>query len=185
MQNLLLVILVFVLENVVLILETIVSVSNGQDCLVIDAAVPLTQGSLAVNDNLLRHFVAIVVLARLARSDGAVVEQLQKHLAKRGTEGNALAVLLDGVKLVVEGLLQLLTRNVGQLGLGDKRLGLRADKLLLQNQDAGRLRVLVLKNGNLVRDLLLAVARGYDGRFNVSDWNGVSKRNLKKKNSRT
>jgi hypothetical protein len=42
------------------------------------------------------------------------------------------------------------------LGLSDEGLGLGTDKLLLENNDLGRVGLLVLELSNLVGDLLLA-----------------------------
>ena len=77
-------------------------------------------------------------------------------LAEAGDDGELLAVLAEGVELVGEGGLQLLTGDVAELGFGDEGLGLRADKLLLEDDDLGAIRLLVLELGNLVGDLLLA-----------------------------
>lgn len=42
------------------------------------------------------------------------------------------------------------------MSLGDKRLGFRTNKLLLQNDDARAVRLLVFELGDLISDLLLA-----------------------------
>lgn len=77
-------------------------------------------------------------------------------LAVASNEGDLLAVLTKGVKLVLEGGLQLLTGDVGQLGLRDEGLGLGANQLLLEDDDARGVGVLVLELSNFVGDLLLA-----------------------------
>lgn len=77
-------------------------------------------------------------------------------LAVAGNDGDLLGVLADGVELVREGSLELLAGDVAELGLGDERLGLGADELLLEDDDLGRVGLLVLELGNLVGDLLLA-----------------------------
>lgn len=77
-------------------------------------------------------------------------------LSVAGDDGELLAVLAHGVKLVGEGGLELLAGDVGQLGLGDEGLGLSADKLLLEDYNLGGVGLLVLQLGNLVGDLLLA-----------------------------
>ena len=76
-------------------------------------------------------------------------------LAVAGDDGQLLAVLADGVELVVEAGLELLARDVGQLRLGHERLGLGPHQLLLQHHDARRVGLLVLELRDLVRDLLL------------------------------
>jgi hypothetical protein len=65
-------------------------------------------------------------------------------------------VLAHGIELVGESCLELLTCDVRQLGFGDKRLGLSADKFLLENDDLGGIGLLVLQLRDLVGDLLLA-----------------------------
>ena len=104
----------------------------------------------------LAGLVAVVGSAGLARGDGGVVNQLQEVLAVAGDDGHLLRVLTESIKLVVEGSLQLLTSNVGKLGLCDQRLGLGADKLLLEDDNLGRVGLLVLELSDLVSDLLLA-----------------------------
>ena len=77
-------------------------------------------------------------------------------LAVAGDDGDLLTVLPQGIELVLEGRLDLLARNVGQLRLCDQRLGLGPDELLLKDNDARRVGVLVLELGDLISDLLLA-----------------------------
>ena len=77
-------------------------------------------------------------------------------LAEAGDDGNLLAVLAEGVELVLEGGLDFFARDVGELGFGDEGLGFGADEFLLEDDDARGLRVLVLQLGDLVGDLLLA-----------------------------
>jgi hypothetical protein len=77
-------------------------------------------------------------------------------LAVAGDDGDLLAVFAKSVELVLEGSLDLLAGDVGELGFGDQRLCLGADELLLKNDDARGLRVFVLELSDLVGDLLLA-----------------------------
>ena len=77
-------------------------------------------------------------------------------LAVAGDDGHLLAVLTKSVELVGESSLQFLTGDVGELSLGDERLGLGTDKLLLENDDLGAVGLLVLELSNLVGYLLLA-----------------------------
>jgi hypothetical protein len=94
-------------------------------------------------------------------------------------------VLAHSIELVGEGGLELLAGDVGQLGLCDQGLGLGTDKLLLENDNLGRVGLLVLELCNLVGNLLLAcgelavfvdncitqltVTAGLDGGLNVAD----------------
>jgi hypothetical protein len=109
-------------------------------------------------------------------------------LAVSSNDGNLFAVLSKGVKLVRVGSLNLFASDVGQLCLGDERLGLGANQLLLENNNLGGIGLLVLELRNLVGDLLLAwrglvgvgrgqsfvgslltVAAGLDRSLNVTD----------------
>ena len=108
------------------------------------------------DDLRLGGLVAVVGLAGLAGGDGGVVDELEQVLSVAGDDGELLAVLAHGIELVGEGGLELFTGDVGQLGLGDERLGLGADKLLLEYNNLGGVGLLVLQLGDLVGDLLLA-----------------------------
>ena len=117
---------------------------------------PVGKSILAVLDDGLGGLVAVVGLASLTRGDRGVVDQLEKVLAVAGDDGHLLAVLAERIELVGEGGLQLLAGDVGELGLSDERLGLGADKLLLEDNDLGAVGLLVLELSDLVGDLLLA-----------------------------
>lgn len=117
---------------------------------------PVAESIFAILDDGLAGIVAVVCLAGLAGSHWGVVNQVQKVLAVPGDDGDLFAVLAQSVELILEGGLDLLTGDVGQLGLSDKGLGLGADKLLLQNDNSGRVGILVFQLGNLISDLLLA-----------------------------
>ena len=110
----------------------------------------------SLGDNIrLASLVAIVRGAGLAGSHRSVVNELQQVLAVASNNSELLAVLTKSIKLVCESGLQLLTGNVGKLGLGNEGLGLSTDELLLKNNNPGRVGLLVLELGNLVGDLLL------------------------------
>lgn len=108
-----------------------------------------------MNDSL-AGIISIVGLAGFAGSDRSVVDQVQEVLAVAGNESNLLAVLTESVELVLEGGLELLTGDVGQLGLRDEGFGLGTDQLLFEDNDARRVWLLVLELGDFVGDLLLA-----------------------------
>lgn len=105
-------------------------------------------------DDGLACFVAVVRGTSLARCDRRVVNQLQKVLSEPGDNGNLLAVLAQGVELVRVCSFYLLTGDIRQLCFGDEGFGFGADKLLFENDDLGRVRLLVFQLGNLVGDLL-------------------------------
>ena len=117
---------------------------------------PVAERVLTILDDGLAGVVAIVGLTGLTGGNGGIVDQLEQVLSVAGDDGNLLGVLAHGVELVLESSLDLLAGDVGQLGLGDQGLGFGADQLLLQDDDAGRVGVLVLELGDLVGDLLLA-----------------------------
>lgn len=77
-------------------------------------------------------------------------------LSVTSDDGELLAVLTESIELVGVCSLELLTSDVGKLGLSDKGLGLGTDKLLLKNNNLWGVWLLVLKLSNLIGDLLLA-----------------------------
>lgn len=104
----------------------------------------------------LASLVTIVSLTGLSGSDGSVVDKLEQVLSVAGNDGQLLAVLAHGIELVRESSLELLTGDVGELGLCDEGLGLSTYKLLLEDNNLGRVGLLVLQLSNLIGDLLLA-----------------------------
>jgi hypothetical protein len=131
---------------------------------------PVGQGVLAVLDDGLAGLVAVVGRAGLAGGDGRVVDQLEEVLAVAGDDGDLLAVLAQGIELVRVGGLDLLARDVGELGFGDEGLGLGADELLLEDDNLGGVGFFVLELGDLVRDLLLAWSECQHGGHGVWSW---------------
>jgi hypothetical protein len=117
---------------------------------------PVGESVFAVLDDSLGGFVAVVGLAGLAWGDWGIVDELKEVLSVTGNDSNLLTVLLEGVELVLKGGLQLLTGNVGKLGLSNKGFGFSADKFLLEDDNLWGVWLLVLKLSNLVGDLLLA-----------------------------
>lgn len=99
-------------------------------------------------------------MAGLTGGHGRVIDQVDQVLAIAGDDGDLFAVLAQCVELVLEGGLDLLAGDVGELRFGDQGLGFGADKLLLKDDNARRLRILVLELGDLVGDLLLACSGG-------------------------
>lgn len=117
---------------------------------------PVGQGIFAVLYDGLAGLVTVVGRPGLAGCDGGVVDQLEQVLAVAGDNGDLFAMLAQGVELVGVGGLDLLAGNVGQLGLSDERFGLGTDKFLLENDDLGRVGLLVFQVSDLVGDLLLS-----------------------------
>lgn len=130
---------------------------------------PVGESILAVLDDGLGSLVSIVGVAGLTRGDRGVVDELEQVLTEAGDNGHLLAVLTEGIELVGESSLQLLTGDVGELSLGDERLGLSTDELLLEDDNLRAVGLLVLELSNLVGDLLLACDDGVS-RVTVFYW---------------
>ncbi len=113
--------------------------------------------------------VTIVRIASFSWCDWGIINELQQVLSVASNDGNFLTMLTKSIKLVSKCCLELLTGNVGKLGLRDKRFGFSADEFLLEDDDAGAVGLLVLELRDLVRDLLLSVSAGLNGCFDVSD----------------
>ena len=109
-----------------------------------------------MSDVRLASLIAVISFTGLSWSHRGIINKLQKVLAEASNDGKLLAVLLKSVELISESCLELLTGNVGELGFCNEGFCLSTDKLLLENNDAGAVRLLVLKLSNLISDLLLA-----------------------------
>lgn len=117
------------------------------------AWLPRPQTLLCVVESLPCQLSVVVGWALLAGHDGRVVEQVDE-LSRLGREQDLFLGSLDysgGVDVV--GLLELLAGDVGQLSLGDERLGFGADELLLESDELGGFGLLVLQLLDLVLDL--------------------------------
>ena len=117
------------------------------------AWLPGPQTFLCVVEGLSCQLGIVVGWTLLAGHNGRIVEQVDE-LSRLGREQDLLLGSLDdggGVDVVC--LLELLAGNVGQLSLGDKRLGFGANELLLESDELGGLGLLVLQLLNLVLDL--------------------------------
>lgn len=104
----------------------------------------------------LASLIAVICFTGLSWSYGGIIDKLQKVLPESSNDSKLLAVLLKSIELISEGCLELLTGDVGKLSFCDKRFCLSTDKLLLENNDAGAIRLFVLELSNLIGDLLLA-----------------------------
>jgi hypothetical protein len=117
---------------------------------------PVGEGVLAVLNDGLGSLVSVVCSAGLAGGDRGVIDKIQEVLTVASNDSELLTVFAESIELVGVGGLELLAGNVGELGLGDKRFGLSTDKLLFENDDLGRVGLLVLELSNLVGNLLLS-----------------------------
>lgn len=114
---------------------------------------PLSQLNLSLVEDVLSHLGVLEGRVGITRNDGGVVKQLEQRAGVLGKQDLLLGALDDGSSVDVVCLLELLAGDVGQLSLGDKRLGLCTDKLLLEGDDLGRAGLLVLELLDLVLDL--------------------------------
>lgn len=94
----------------------------------------------------------------VSRNDGSVINKIEQLSCILGQQDLLLGTLNDGSGVEVVCLLELLTGDVGELGFGDKRLGLCADKLLLESDNLDRAGLLVLQLLDFVRDLEVRVS---------------------------
>jgi hypothetical protein len=117
---------------------------------------PVSESIFAVLDDGLGCLVSIISSAGLTWGNRCVVDKFQKVLSVTSNDGELLAVLPESIELVSVSSLELLTGNIGELCLSDKRLGLSTNKLLFEDNDLRRVWLLVLELSNLVGDLLLA-----------------------------
>jgi hypothetical protein len=117
---------------------------------------PVGERIFTVLDDGLASLISVIGLASLTRSNRSIIDKLEQVLSVAGNDGNLLAVLTESIELVGIGSLNLLAGDVRKLCLSNKRLSLSSDKFLLENNDLGRVRLLVLELSNLVGNLLLA-----------------------------
>jgi hypothetical protein len=117
---------------------------------------PVRQGVFAVLDNGLASLISVVGLAGLAGSDRGVIDKLEEVLSIASDNGNLLTMLTESIELVGIGSLHLLSSDVGKLSLSNKRLGFSSNKFLLEDDNLGRVGLLVLELGDLISNLLLA-----------------------------
>ncbi|CAN8101102.1 unnamed protein product [Discula destructiva] len=118
---------------------------------------PVGESIFAVLDYGFASFITIIRCACLARRHGSVVNQFEQVLPVSGDDGHLLAVLAQSIELVCVGGLDLLARYVRELSFGHERLGFGSDEFLFEDDDSGRVWLLVFQLGDLVCDFLLAL----------------------------
>jgi hypothetical protein len=97
-------------------------------------------------------------------------------LAKSSNDGQLLAVLSQSVELVGKCGLELLAGDVGQLCFGDKRFGFSTNKLLLEDDDLGGVRLLVFELRDLIGDLLLTYGTVSKVYVEMRGWGSIRSR---------
>lgn len=80
---------------------------------------PVGEGLFAVLDDGFASLIAVISLASLARSYGGVVNEVQEMLAVSGDDSDLFAVFAKRIELVLEGCLELLSGDVGELRLSN------------------------------------------------------------------
>jgi hypothetical protein len=117
------------------------------------ARLPSPQTLLCVVESLSCQLGVVVGWALLAGHNGRVVEQVDE-LSRLGREQDLLLGSLDhGGGVDVVGFFELLAGDVGELSLGDERLGFGADEFLLEGDELGGLGLFVLQFLDLILDL--------------------------------
>merc|ERR1711977_629334 len=93
----------------------------------------------------------------ITRDDGSVVEEVEETATVAGEDDLLLCALDGSCELGSICLLHLLSGNVGQLSLSNQILRLSTNKLLLQRNQLGALRLLNFQLRNLIRNLRFVV----------------------------
>jgi hypothetical protein len=117
------------------------------------AWLPGPQTFLCVVEGLSCQLGVVVGWTLLAGHNGRIVKQVDELSCLCRKQDLLLGSLDDGGGVDVVCLLEFLAGDVGQLSLGDKRLGFGADELLLESDELGGLGLLVLQLLDLVLDL--------------------------------
>jgi hypothetical protein len=92
----------------------------------------------------------------ISGNDGSVINEVEQLSCVLGQKNLLLGALNDGSSVNVVSLLELLAGDVGKLSLGDERLGLCTDKLLLKSDNLGGAGLLVLELLDLIGNLQLS-----------------------------
>lgn len=78
---------------------------------------------------------AVVCGTFLSGNNGGIVEEIDELSCLGGEQDLLLGALNDGCSVKIVSFLELLSGDVGELGFGDERLCLSADKLLLKGDE--------------------------------------------------
>lgn len=117
---------------------------------------PVGKSVFTILDDGLASLISIVSRASLARGHWSVVDKLKQMLAIACNDGHLLAMFAQRIELICVGGLDLLTCDVRELSLSYQGFGFGADEFLFEDNNFGRIGLLVLELGDLVCDLLLA-----------------------------
>jgi hypothetical protein len=117
------------------------------------ARLPGPQTLFRIVEGLPCQLGVVVSWALLAGYDRRVVEQVDELSGLCREQDLLLGSLDHGGGVDVVGFFELLAGDVGQLGLGDERLGFGADEFLLEGDELGGFGLFVLQLLDLVLDL--------------------------------
>jgi len=92
----------------------------------------------------------------ISRDNGSVIDEVEQLSCVLGQQDLLLGALDDSGGVKVVSLLELLAGDVGKLSLGDERLSLCADELLLESDNLDRAGLLVLQLLDLIGNLELS-----------------------------
>ena len=92
------------------------------------------------------------------RNNRGIVQEIQDTATLLGKKGLLLGALNHSSEMDVVGFFEFLARNIGKLCLGDQRLSFGADQFLLQLDDLGASRFLILEFLDFIGDLDLPLA---------------------------
>jgi len=91
----------------------------------------------------------------ISRDNRSVINEVEQLSCVLGKQDLLLGALDDSGGVKVVGLLELLAGDVGKLSLGDQRLSLCADELLLEGDNLDRAGLLVLQLLDFIGNLEL------------------------------
>lgn len=114
---------------------------------------PPSQVSLSSAQDLACLLVLLEGWVCITGLDRGVVEELEEVAGVAGEHGLLLASFEEGGGVDEVGFLELLAGSVGQLSLGDERLGFGADEFLLELRELCAGGFLVLELGDFILDL--------------------------------
>ena len=91
----------------------------------------------------------------ISRDNGSIIDEVEQLSCVLGQQDLLLGALDDSGGVKVVSLLELLAGDVGKLCLGDERLSLCADELLLEGDNLDRAGLLVLQLLDFIGNLEL------------------------------
>lgn len=119
----------------------------------LNPALPPSQRSLSIIENLLPGFCVRVRGSFFTRDHRGVIEQVDKTTSLLGKKDLLFSALDDGCGMHIIGFFEFLARDILELGFGDEGLSFGADEFLFQGDEFGGFWLFVLELLDLVLDL--------------------------------